>query len=353
MARVLVIGATGHLGAAVAHTFAAAGWQVRGYSRAGMPGGNLDGIAIEWRRGGSIEDAVAGCGVVVDAAAPYPVDPYLRGGPSNDVVATRARERTERWLIACADHRATFVGIGSFVTHRLRERAGTPLRKRWLSQWIRGRHPYFAVKASIEDALLRAADRQPVVVLNPTGCLGPYDLKEPRLALVPRLAEGSVPVAVPDVVDFIDARDVALTALAALEQRAFGEPILLAGHSRPFSTFIDAFCDELGCAAPALRAPAVAGVPALVGAERVLGALGRPSPVPTLTVSIVLECGAMERSDAQRALGVPPRPLDETVRDTVRWYRGPAYGARWPDALDRQRPNPGFGRRFFSLASDR
>ncbi len=353
MARVLVIGATGHLGAATAQTFAAAGWQVRGYSRASSPGGNLAGVELEWRRGGSVEDAVRDCDAVVDAAAPYPVDPYLRGGPGTDAIATAARARTEQWLAACARHGATFVGLGSFVTHRLREQPGTPLRKRWLSHWIRQRHPYFAVKATIEAALLEASARQPVIILNPTGCLGPYDLKEPRLALVPRLAEGSVPVAVPDVVDFIDARDVALSAIAALRKRAHGTPILLAGHSLPFSAFIEAFCDELGCPAPALRAPAVAGVPTLVAAERALGALGRPSPVPTLTVSIVLECGDVARSHAQRALGVEPRPLAATVRDTVQWYRGDAYGARWPGALPSQRPRPRIGSRLFSFASDR
>lgn len=338
MARVLVIGATGHLGAAVAHAFADAGWEVAGWSRGSAPSANLErpgapAAALPWLRGVDPAEACRGFDVVVDAAAPYPVDPFVRGAPDPRHVVQQAVARTEAWLAGCRRHGARFIGIGSFVAHRLRDADSAPTLRRRISPWLRGRHPYFAVKVALDALLRSAATTQPVVALNPTGCLGPYDLKEPRLALVPRLDAGTIPVAVPDVVDFIDARDVGLAAVRVATGTPLAASVLLAGHSLPFSAFIDRLCAGLGRPPPALRAPAITGVPALIAAERVLGAFGRGSPVPTLTVSIVLECGAVERSAEQRALGLRPRPLEETIADTVAWYRGPVYRSRWPETI--------------------
>jgi hypothetical protein len=65
----------------------------------------------------------------------------------------------------------------------------------------------------------------------------------------------------------------------------------------------------------------------VLAAEKALGLLERPSPIPALTLAIVLECGAVAISDAQRALGLTPRPWRETVQSSVDWVRSDAYRA--------------------------
>jgi hypothetical protein len=49
-------------------------------------------------------------------------------------------------------------------------------------------------------------------------------------------------------------------------------------------------------------------------------ALGRPAPFGLRAVPLTADAWPMEESEEQRALGVPVRPLDDTLRDTVRWH---------------------------------
>ena len=326
MAIALVIGATGHLGSAICRALVDAGWSVRALSRRPDASANLREVAVQWALGdGMVQNdvarAAAHVALVVDAAAPYPVDPFVRNAQTHDNIVDAAVER-QRWLLEiCAAQDAVFVGIGSFVSHRLQLGPDRHPLRRVMSTWLRGRHPYFAVKERTSALTIAAASRQRVVQLNPTGCLGPYDLKERRLALVPRLLDGEIPVSVTDEVDFIDVRDVGIAVVRAVETEMFGEAILLSGHSKPFDVIFADICAADGRRPPPIRARAALGLPSLIGLERSLGWLGQASPYPTLTLSIVLECGAVTRSEAQRELGVVPRPWAKTVADTIDWYR--------------------------------
>lgn len=326
MSEALVIGATGHVGAGITRALVDAGWRVRAMSRRAEPSANLRGVDVTMVRGdgmvrGDLARAATGVALIVDAAAPYPVDPFVRHERGHTEIVEAAVER-QRWLLDIAyQEGAIFVGIGSFVSHRLQAGAERSVARRALSSWLRSRHPYFAVKERTSAMTVAAAARQRVVQLNPTGCLGPYDLKEKRLSLVPRLLDGEIPASVTDVVDFIDVRDVGLAVVRAVERDHFGRAILLSGHSQRFDVIFADLCAAGGRRPPILRAPALMGLPSLIGLERSLGWIGQASPFPTLTLSIVLECGAVERSVEQRALGVEPRPWQETVVDTVAWAR--------------------------------
>jgi dihydroflavonol-4-reductase len=73
---VLVTGATGFVGAAVARALVAAGRRVRALSRPSSDRRNLAGLDIEVRQGSledaaSLESAVAGCGALYHVAADY------------------------------------------------------------------------------------------------------------------------------------------------------------------------------------------------------------------------------------------------------------------------------------------
>ncbi len=331
--RTLVIGGTGHLGAAVVRELVGAGWPVRVLTRGAWtpaaPHPALAGVDVTYQRGdghdvGHLRRAICDVELVVDCAAPYPVHPATPDRPGDPVAAAVAR--TEALCAASHSAGALLVAIGSFVTHRTRQAQARTVVGRLRSRAIRRLHPYFAVKDAVEAVVTRAAARgQRAVALNPTGCLGPWDTKPRGLCLVPMVARGELPATTTDVVDFIDVRDVALAVRRIAQQARVVGPVLLSGHSLPFRAYFDEIARQSGLRAPRLAAPASLGVLALVGAERALAPLRQRPPWPSLSMVIVAECGAVQTSDAQRALGVSPRPVAETIADALAWYRSIGY----------------------------
>jgi hypothetical protein len=49
--------------------------------------------------------------------------------------------------------------------------------------------------------------------------------------------------------------------------------------------------------------------------------MGMPAPFPSLPALLLCEARATGIAEQQRALGVLPRPLEETLRDAIAWYR--------------------------------
>lgn len=323
----LIVGGTGHIGSAITRELASHGWRVSVMTRGGARSRNLVDVDVDFVQGDGHLPAdllalAQGMDLIVDAAAPYPVYPSTPRDEADRAPVAFATARTRALVCACESAGAALIAIGSFVTHNLRgQRARTPLG-RLRSRTIRRLHPYFAVKNAVQEELLAAARRGTRVgILNPTGCLGPWDLKPVGLCLVPMVANGTLPASTTDIVDFVDVRDVAIAVRKIYEKRLFGHPILLAGHSLPFGAYFSAIAKQAGRRPPRLAAPASLGVLALWTAERALAPLGKRPPWPSLSMFIVSECGAIQRSVEQNQLGVTPRPVSETVADALTWYR--------------------------------
>jgi dihydroflavonol-4-reductase len=314
--RALVLGATGHVGNAVVRELLARGWEVTAVTRrAGTPA-NLAGLAAGLVRGdadrpGQVREWLRGHDLLVDAAAPYPLHLFC-----GEDVLPRAAARTEELLATVAERGAKLAYVSSFVTLRSgRSDAG-----------LSRRHPYFAVKERIESQVLAAArGGLPAVVVNPTTCFGPWDLKPRSLCFVPQLLGGEVAALVRHPVNAVDVRDVAIGLVSAVEQERFGEPIPLCGHDVPLDELAARLCAAGGVRPPLWRLPLASSLAASWWTEALFALTGRPSPWPALGLMLVSESQPMKPGLVQRALGAAPRPLDETLRGAIAWYREIGY----------------------------
>ncbi|MDZ7591785.1 MAG: NAD(P)H-binding protein [Rubrivivax sp.] len=328
--RALVLGATGHIGQAIVHELLAQGWQVTATTRQSQPealaglGPHLTVARGDADRPGQLAAWVPGHDAVFDAAAPYPVHLFVTSGDTAQAPLAQARQRTAALLDAVGRAGAVLAYVSSFTTLPRPADEG-PLGA--LEAWARRRlHPYFAVKAAMEAMVLQAAGAGlPAAVLNPSACLGPWDRRPRELCVVPLLAAGQVPALVRQPLNVIDVRDVARAARLALEQRLFGQPIALAGHDSRSDQLAAQVCRLAGVAAPRRRWPARLVAGGMLSIEAGWAMLGWPSPVPALGSLLVLEGHAMPPSEAQRRLGVLPRPLADTLRDALAWYRRIGY----------------------------
>ena len=326
--RALVLGATGHLGNAITRELLAHGYRVTAATRqahpAALAGLDVDVVHGDADRPDCLDAWLPGHDFVVDAAAPYPLNLFAAARPGGPAPLDQARRRMSTLLNSVARAGAALGHVSSYTTLPRPDAEGTIAA---IEARARRRvHPYFAVKATMEAMVLEAArGGLRAAVVNPTACLGPWDRRPRELCVVPMLVTGQVPALVTQTMNVIDVRDVAAALRAALEQRRFGIPIALAGHDCRTDVLATTVCALARASAPRLRLPARLTVAGVLFAEAGWALLGRSSPLPAIGPLLVLDGYAMAPSADQRALGVLPRPLDETLRDAIAWYRSLGY----------------------------
>ncbi len=162
-----------------------------------------------------------------------------------------------------------------------------------------------------------------VLVLAPTAVLGPYD-HEPSLlgSGILKLYRGSIPAIFPGGVDMVDVRDVAGAIASALFHGNAGNTYLLSGHYTTLSQLNDLVGEVKGKrkTLPVVPLwPILAALPVLHAWTRVVGAsvLYTRQSVDNLLYSN----RKIDHAKARREMGFHPRPLSETIRDTIAWFK--------------------------------
>ncbi|MCY4333417.1 MAG: NAD-dependent epimerase/dehydratase family protein [Litoreibacter sp.] len=321
--KAVILGGTGHIGAAIARRFHEGGYSVlaTGYREIARP--NLDDLAIEIALGDDTDPAqlrewCTGAEVVVDCATPYPV--WVFDGAARDTVGA-AVARTRTVLEAVAQTQASFVLISSFTTLPRQESPMAAIRRGALY----GSHPYFDLKAQVERIVqdhIRAGN--PGAILAPSTVFGPYDLKERAQTFIPMLLSGKVPVLARKEMNIIDVRDVAEVAFAARHGQ-LAQPIPVFGHNVWLKELSALICEIGGTASPQVAVPSPLGAVGLYWVETAYAATGRKTPWPSLSMLLLSASYSGDLSPEQRRLHAGLRPIDDTLRDAVEWYARIGY----------------------------
>jgi dihydroflavonol-4-reductase len=316
----LVLGASGHLGNAVVRELLRRNYKVTATGRRRQRPVNLAELSVTYWCGdqdvpGQLERWVDGHQVVIDAAAPYPINLHDRAIPS-------AERRTDELLNALIRSDAILGYVGSFTT--LKKKSGGI--EEWPARFARDLHPYFAVKESIEAAILRASrEGLRATIVNPTMCFGPWDLHERDLCLIPRLLCGEVLGSVNHNLNVLDVREVATGLVSAIESGWFARPTIFSGHNISAQGLCRWICEIGGVRSPSITAPSSATAFASYAVEVLAGLAGVNTPIQSLAPILIYQHEWLPPCAAFRDLGVTVRPLYETLLDSVDWYRGVGY----------------------------
>lgn len=317
---VALSGATGHLGANLVRTLIAAGRPVRALYRSDRRA--LEGLDLETVQGDLGDDAcldrlASGADCVVHAAAAISVH------PGRDEEVLRSNLAGTAALLAAARRAGVrrFVHISS--THAVRgEPFGEPFFE---DRPYKGADSpaYDRSKAMAEQAALAEAARggMEVVALRPSSMLGPWDLKPSLLGqAMLDLAAGRIPALVAGGYDFVDVRDVADAAVAALTEGASGEVYNVTGAYHDLAEFSRQVGLAAGVRTPSLMLPwrLVYGVAPLAEAW---ARLRRKQARFSRETLLALREGHpdMRHDKAARDLGYRPRPLSESVAAFFAW----------------------------------
>lgn len=178
---------------------------------------------------------------------------------------------------------------------------------------------YAKTKAEATASVLAADDLWRVVV-HPSGIIGPNDHADTHLTrLVRDASTGRLTSVVRGCYDFVDVRDVVAGTLAAIEHGRNGRTYILSGHRMSVAELVNGILGALG----RRRRPTVLPMwfakltaPLAEAFYRIRGT----APLYTSYSLYTLEspCDfSHERASAE--FGYHPRPMSETLNDTVTW----------------------------------
>jgi len=187
--------------------------------------------------------------------------------------------------------------------------------------------PYDYSKAVAEQAVLDAVDHGlDAVIVNPTGVIGPWDWKPSFIGNFSlSICRGKIPMLVKGGFNWVDVRDVAFGANRAGEVGRAGERYILGNVWAPVTDLVEMLAGISGRARKRVVVPhwlAHVGVPFLSA----LACIQKRQPLYTHdSLRTLLSHKNISCNKARRELGYSPRPLQETLSDTVSWFRENVY----------------------------
>jgi dihydroflavonol-4-reductase len=186
-----------------------------------------------------------------------------------------------------------------------------------------GKIAYETAKAEAELLVQKAsASGLQTITLNPTAILGPYDYRLSDLTqAVLKIYRRKLPALVSGGYDFVDVRDVSQAAVNAMTRGKSGERYILSGKWMSLKQLAGLIESVTGHKTTKLTVPvalAKLGLP-FVNAWSMVS--GKPQLYTSESLEILKTSNRNISSlKAQRELGFNPRPMEETIRDTITWF---------------------------------
>jgi dihydroflavonol-4-reductase len=318
MAKTLVTGGTGFIGAHLVRELAGRGDELRLLVREGSNTDALEGI--EWERAmGDVTDRDSVRKAMRDVERVFHVagTTSMRAGSRERVFEVNVggtRNVMEEALRAGVT-RAVLTSSSSAVGTA--EPGGTIDEEQPFTIGRLG-VAYINSKHEAESVAMRlGAKGLPLVIVNPSFVLGPDDPNPSGTsnALVRRLLLRRIPGYLDGAINVVDVRDVAKGHVLAAERGEQGERYLLTGRNFTLQRLFADLSRIAGVPPPALRMHGrlvVAGVEAMEF-------VGLRLPTSSDEVKSGTQWFTYRNDKACEQLGWEPRPHEETLEDTVRW----------------------------------
>jgi dihydroflavonol-4-reductase len=306
----LVTGASGFLGGHLVAALLARGDDVRAFARESTDAAWLEAHGVEVVRGeladrAALTRAAAGCPLVFHLAG------IVSHEPSRLAELQAVNVDGIRNVLAAVEPAARVVHVSSVAAIGPAASPERPADERQAFPASVARLPYAATKhAGEEVALAAAAAGADVVVANPGFLLGPGDIHRVSTWPVGAYLAGDLRFTTTGGLSFSDVRDVAAGLVTLAERGRRGERTILATTAG-------------NCSWPAFfaRVAAVSGITrrtvglplwlAVAGATIVRG------PVSPDEIRAAGRWWFYNGAKAEHDLGFRPRPLDETIEDTI------------------------------------
>jgi len=322
----IVTGACGHLGSAITTALAKDGKAVRALALANDPATALLSVPCEIVRGDVLDPAslealfegAEGGKVTVFHCAGIVSIGSARSRRLREVNVTGTRNVAE----ACQKHGARMVYVSS--VHAIPElKKGRTMAETGEFDPRRVEGHYAKSKAEATALVLDLCKQGlDAVVVHPSGIIGPGDHARGHMTqMVVDFLEGRLTAGVNGAYDFVDVRDVAKGAILAARKGRTGECYILSNRQYTVREILDA------AAAASGKRPVKTMLPMWLAqlvaplAELYYKLLRQPPLFTAYSMYTLQSNSSFSHEKATRELGYAPRPLSETMEDTVAWLR--------------------------------
>ena len=323
---VLVTGATGFVGAAVARALAGRGARLRVLARSSSPRRNLDGLEAEvvegdMRDAASMSRALDGVGALFHVAADY----RLWAPDPTEIVRNNLLGTEAVMQAALAAGVQRIVYTSSVATLSL---AHTPADETSPLNEADAIGAYKRSKVAAERLVERMVAEQglPAIIVNPSTPIGPGDVRPtPTGRIIVEAATGRVPAFVDTGLNLVHVDDVAEGHCLALEKGRVGDRYILGGQDVSLRDMLAEIARLTGRRPPSINLPRGPLYPLAVAAEMVGRITGKE---PFLTVDALKMAGHhmfFSSAKAERELGYRARPYLEALADALAWFRLEGY----------------------------
>ena len=323
----LVTGATGFVGSHVARQLVSVGQSVRVLVR---PNSNLQalaGLQVEYFEGDlrdaeSLERAMKGIRRVFHVAADYRL-----WTPRPEEIYEINVEGT-RNLLDAAGHagveRIVYTSTVATIAvprHGALPNEGTQAK---LDEMI---GHYKRSKFLAEQVAVNAASAgMPVVIVNPTAPVGPWDWKPtPTGRIILDFLKGKMPAYVDTGLNVAPVEDIAAGHLLAAERGRAGERYILGGRNMTLKQILDALSAITGRPAPRVRLPHAIALAAGYADQLFSRLAGREPQIPVEGVKMSRHRMFVESDKAERELGYKLTSVEAGLERAVNWYQQHGY----------------------------
>ena len=328
MAKAVVLGATGHMGAHVVRALLREGHEVRAAYRSEkflsvlekLP---VERIKVDLETEEGLAEAVQGCSWVFYAAGYYPSSKE-RNRAQVIEKATQSARSVLRAIQRAQPTRVVFTSSAATIRPVTDRPAAEEDAETWpISGW---RSLYSTAKIAMEQEALHAAQEgMPIVIVNPSICVGEYDSRafSGRILLV--FAKNRVPWYVDTVVNVVYTGDVGVGHVRAAQRGQIGQRYLLTGRNLTLKEFGTLVAQEAGTVPPRWKVPHFAAY--AIGSAAELWARGsRTDPLFTREEVRRAKGGyPLDGSKAFRELGMPQTSTVEAIRRALSWFKQRGY----------------------------
>jgi dihydroflavonol-4-reductase len=319
---ILVTGATGHIGNVLVRKLLEQGEKVRALIWGGEDATPLKGLAVEQVTGdvldpASLESAMRGVDTVYHLAGIISIMPgknpfvwRVNFEGTRNVLAAARRARIRRLIYTSSIHAIARAPLGVTMDESLGFDQNNPY----------GEYDRSKAAASLEVQKAAAGGLDAVIVC-PTGVIGPYDFRGSEMGEVIRNASEARPMFfVEGAYDFVDVRDVVDGLIAARERGRRGESYILSGQKLSVRYLLATVREVTGKAFSSIKIPfSLAEIAARYTPWYYRRLKIKPRFTP-YSLEVLQSNSDISCKKAIAELGYKPRPVYESITDTVRWF---------------------------------
>ncbi len=324
----LVTGATGFLGSAVMRCLLAAGHEVRVLARPNSDRRNLEKQSIEISEGDlrdpiSLKRAMSGCDNLFHVAADYRL-----WVPDPDTMHAINIEGTKALMLASAEADVSRIVYTSSVATLGLNTNGLPANEETPSSLETKTGHYKRSKFLAEQTVKKLIDelKLPIVIVNPSTPIGPYDIRPtPTGRVVLDTLLGRMPAYVNTGLNIAHVDDIAYGHLLAYQHGKIGESYVLGGEDMTLLQILEAIDKINGKQIKRINLPVNLILPIAWIMERI-SMITNEEPRATMdSIRMAKKIMFFSSEKAKRELGYQYRPATEALKDAVKWFKENNY----------------------------